>query len=219
MTKQHRNKRVIRGTRERKSVEFLKQVLFFIPVLLIFLAGTSSVVNYFVDLMSADKIGEAKILNSEYAITQIYTPFVKSFLLVLATIFSLVFLRLYSKKVQPADCIYKMVFSFEILGIILAIVSVVYTNNAVFDYSQYGYSKDVLQNITSSNVMYLPLEKIPTIKSIGVSTSESSVLYLISIKSSQFFLELSKYLEYIVAQLGLFIFAYKKDFLEVHNQR
>lgn len=219
MTKRHKNKRAIEDTLKRKSVEFLKQALFFIPIFLIFVAGTPSVVNYFVDLMSADKIGEAKILNSKYAITQIYTPFVKSFLLVLATIFSLVFLRLYSKKVQPSDRIYKMVFRFEILGIVLAIVSVVYTNNVVFDYSQYGYSKNILQNIASSNVMYLPLEKIPTIKSIGVSTSESSILYLISIKSSQFFLELSKYLEYVVAQLGLFIFAYKKDFLEAHNQR
>lgn len=217
MTKKLRSKRSIVDSKKRISVEILKQILFFIPVFLIFLAATPFVVNYFVGLMSATKIGEAKILNSTYAITQIYKPFVKSILLVLATIFSLVFLKLYSKKVQPSDRIYKMVFYFEILCIVLAIISVVYTNSAVFDYSQYGYSKDMLQNIESSKGMYLPLKKIPTIESIGVTTSDSNIFYLISIKSSQIFLELSKYLEYIVAQLGLFIFAYKKDFLEGHN--
>ena len=101
----------------------------------------------------------------------------------------------------------------------LAIIIAVYGKVSSFDYSQYGYDVETIKRviIQEENVQYIPLEKIPTIHSIGIREEHGIKLYNTLLYMSQLGFYLSDHLDMIIAIIGAVIIPLKNYCEEIEK--
>lgn len=159
--------------------------------------------------MSYINIGSGEIQNSDYYINNISTPFFHSLCLILGCIVSYVIVRSISKKLSE-----KYIFEWakqslrfiEILVVFMTVTLAVYNKDMQFDYDEYGVSKTQLEQ---SNSEYVSLEKIPTIRSIGLE-KQGNYINNIFATFSRMMSEASGEVELIIAVFGGIIVPLKK---------
>lgn len=155
--------------------------------------------------MAGAQIGEAIILNSTYAMNNVIYPFIESLMIIIGTIASYSILKFFQKKLLKSKIYFWEVKNFlkffEIVTVLLAVVIAVYSKINSFDYSQYGYSTEIIKEVINQEerIAYIPLEEIPSIHSIGIVTRKGNLLYNMLLHMSQFMFHLSDNLEVIIA--------------------
>lgn len=186
----------------------------FIPILLILLFD-KFLTPLLQDFMSSVRIGEGNVLNSSYTRNNVIAPFCESLVIIGGIITSYALFKFLQKVllkreiyfVRAKECLKYL----EIATILLGVIIAVYGKVDSFDYSQYGYSINTVKEVANQedSIQYIPLEKIPSIHSIGIETTKGAFLYNILLHISQFMLYLSDNFEMVIAIAGAVIIPFK----------
>ncbi len=194
----------------------------FVPTLLIFIFG-KFFTQLLHNLMKSINVESVVISNSEYAINNVIDPFAKSLSIIIGFIISYIILRLLQKKLLKKEVYFlganTCIKFIETVTILLAIIVAVYSKMSSFDCFRYGYSVDTIKEsiIQEKSVLYIPLEEIPSVQSIGIETKNEISLYSILLHMSQLGYYLSDNLEIIIAIIGAVIIPLKNYSEEVDN--
>lgn len=198
-------------------------VYLFVPIILMLLFD-KAFAPLLQKFMAGVRIGGGKVLNSAYAVENVIYPFVESLMIITGAIVSYVVLKFVQKKLLKRKIYFvgakKCLRYFEIATVLFAVIIAVYGKTNNFDYSQYGYSADTIKEfVVQENVQYIPLEKIPSIHSIGIEIRGGNLLYNLLLHISQFAFRLSDNLEMIIAIVGTVLIPLKKYSEEVEGKR
>lgn len=197
-------------------------VYLLVPIILILLfdKGFTPLLQNF---MTSARVGEGIVLNSTHAVENVIYHFAESLMIIMGIIVSYIILRFLQKKLLKRKIYFvgvkKCVKYFEITTVLLAVIIAVYGKINSFDCSQYGYRVDTMKEVIfQEEALYIPLEEIPSIQSIGISTQEGNVWYNLLIHMSQFMLYLSDNLEMIIAIAGTVIIPLKNYSEEIEGK-
>lgn len=163
-----------------------------------------------IDCMEGIKIHEGMVSNSRYTTDQVIYPFVKSSMLIVGFIIAFYALKLIQKMLLRKHIYFlpikRYLRFFESVVILLAVILAIYSKVDKFEYYRYGYNVNKLNNtLVQNETIYIPLEEIPSLQSVGVEMTSGSLLYSVFLKISQGMFYLSNNLDIIIAIAGAII--------------
>lgn len=170
--------------------------------------------------LSTMKVSNINIVNSSYSVNEVISPFCKSISFLIGFIISVTILKILNKcffKSTNSGFAKKCLSCIEIALVLLAVISVIYANSIEYPYYRYGYSKEVILEVEKVSAMYIPLEKIPSIKSLGHASPDTSLFYNGLVGLSQFFHLIYNNFDFFIAVAGAIIIPLK-NYVDEENK-
>ena len=164
------------------------------------------------DFMLGIEIGDVIIFNSEYAIHKIISPFCRIFVLIIGFLISYIVLSKVGKELLKKRLYFPAAKQclkwFECVAVLLALVIAVYSKVDSFEYDQYGISVSAIEETKSNqeNRLYIPLEPILSIHSVGLEVENENLFYKLILEMSRGLFYISDNLELFIAIAGAVIF-------------
>ena len=202
-------------------IPFIPVIYIVIPALGIFLLP-NLFLKPLATFMSTMKVAGAEIVNSQHAINQVITPFCNVILLIFGFVIAYWGIRVIERKIfKQVDyriSAKKWLIVIEIIIVLLTVGSVIYANAQEFPHEQYGYSIETLRNIVNvQEVKNIPLEKIPTISSLGLRSNGASAFYNILMRIARLFYLISNNFDIFIALAGGIVLPLK-NYVEFKNE-
>lgn len=170
----------------------------------------------YIEYMSKTDIGMGTILNNEYMVRHIATPYVSCTLLFISIVLSFIAMKitthLLSKRFKRVvlQNESKWIGSIEIVIVLISACVVIYAVAQGFDYTRYGYDITKLKNsLDNGSPAYLPISEIPSMHSLGISTSDSSFAYNISLSLARFTARCVENLDMYIAIFSAILIPFK----------
>ena len=157
----------------------------------------------------------AKLMNSSYAINNVFGPFCRSVVLIIAVLLVFIILLHINKKLINKGIIFKnakvILNIVEVFILAFTIIIAVYGKVDNFDYTKYGIQvQDIESALEEGNIENIALREVPSIHSIRRNTSEDTVGYKVISKLSEWAYFLSDNFELFIALAAAVIVPFKK---------
>ena len=175
----------------KKEEKNSKSKNYFLSVLYVFLPIFISIIVFkikpvLLEAASKTAVGEGWVYNTSDTIVEYIAPFVSSFLLLLCIGVSILLLSIISKALSKKK-IYlygkdTILLYVEVVTIMLSSLVLIYQHAIGFNYREYGINTQMLAN----GGLFCPLEPIPRLSSQGITSSDSTILYRITLWLARF---------------------------------
>ena len=157
----------------------------------------------------------AKLMNSSYAINNVFGPFCRSVVLIIAVLLVFIILLHINKKLINKGIIFKnakvILNIVEVFILAFTIIIAVYGKVDNFDYTKYGIQvQDIESALEEGNIENIALREVPSIHSIRRNTSEDTVGYKVISELSEWAYFLSDNFELFIALAAAVIVPFKK---------
>ena len=201
--------------REKNKYWWISIIYFFIPVVLI-LFFDKVIYESLLNRVSYVDLGNgAKLRNSSYAINNVFGPFCRSVVLIIAVLLVFIILLHINKKLINKGIIFKnakvILNIVEVFILAFTIIIAVYGKVDNFDYTKYGIQvQDIESALEEGNIENIALREVPSIHSIRRNTSEDTVGYKVISKLSEWAYFLSDNFELFIALAAAVIVPFKK---------
>lgn len=217
MTKRNKKKKTSgkRLNKECYNNWWIMGIYIFIPLILVLIMNTFFRTKLIESMYGFETQG-AIFMNSDYVLNNMVSPFSKSLLVLTSITLSYVILRnvqrvLIKKKLyfKYAEICLK---GFEVGSVFIAIILAIYsTELEPFDPSEYGYAVENLKTVIDGDeqVLYISLEAIPRLHSVGLDSLEAGIWYKILLKSSTGVYYIVDKIEVFIAVLGAILIPLK----------
>lgn len=156
--------------------------------------------------LSGFEVNDAAVLNSDETMERTIAPFASTFLFAISLALSLLAAWLIERKAKASnrscsdtEVIGKLVFVIEIVVVAFSFIAVVYAQALGFDYRSYEIT---LEDIEST---YIPLQKIPSLESLGLTSPSAPWYYNMLISMSQFFRTIIDNIDWYLALVSALI--------------
>ena len=201
--------------REKNKYWWISIIYFFIPVVLI-LFFDKVIYESLLNRVSYVDLGNgAKLMNSSYAINNVFGPFCRSVVLIIAVLLVFIILLHINKKLINKGIIFKnakvILNIVEVFILAFTIIIAVYGKVDNFDYTKYGIQvQDIESALEEGNIENIALREVPSIHSIRRNTSEDTVGYKVISELSEWAYFLSDNFELFIALAAAVIVPFKK---------
>ena len=156
--------------REKNKYWWISIIYFFIPVVLI-LFFDKVIYESLLNRVSYVDLGNgAKLMNSSYAINNVFGPFCRSVVLIIAVLLVFIILLHINKKLINKGIIFKnakvILNIVEVFILAFTIIIAVYGKVDNFDYTKYGIQvQDIESALEEGNIENIALREVPSIHS------------------------------------------------------